>query len=413
MRAYFKRHGRALRRSLAAVLALIVLSPVGARAASIVLAEAHNNSPGDYSQTGPRREFRSSAVTYDETLAGFCARYASVLAVDVAALGNTEAEAVTASYSLTFSVSADVGEQWILKVKSHRKGAYTIIDDNGRHGTAQLTTSISATSSTGHSMAVHQFGGGSETNSSNPGSNKIVPIDQGAPAESIIPGTGPLAITLTFSWGMNVISDPDGFPSGGDEAALRLGLSTIGINRITAGDYAALGDRVQDDDGHFVCVELCPAAKVNVTTAGFCAPLAGNPCTFTACGTVEGCVQNNYSVLLTYVDNVGTFITNAVISVTNGNTSWCGSVTVPGPCDGYPYQVYPLLIDSPGIRDEIGALELLAMSKLKSEPTTLAQLAPCGDIATSNSTTGWGRIGLGALILAVAGAGILRRGSAA
>lgn len=397
------------------LLALLVLVTPFSRAESatinFVTPALNANNTGDYSQTSPRREFRSELALQYTNATSFCVRYASVLAVDVASFGNTETESVASSYRISFTVTeSSPGEPWTVKLRSDRRGAYTIINDGGRHGTARITSSITATSSTGNSLASLAFGGGSATNSGTPGEHKIVPIDQHG--EAIITGTGTTNVTLNFTWTSSVTSDPDGSPFGGDEAAVRLGLSTIGINRIKAGDYEQLNDRSKAADGHFVCAELCPPPSVVVSQAQYCSPLSGSPCTFTACGHVVGCVENNYSVVLTYVDKDGLFVVNAIVSVTNGDPNWCSSVQLPGggPCTGYPYDIVASIIDTPGLKEQDITADMIVAAQAENAtryPVVLAE--GCAPIPSLPSTTTWGRTAAVLLVVTAGIVGIVRR----
>jgi hypothetical protein len=404
-----------------AAFPLILLASIAtldrADAAQMTFVQATKNAanPSDYSLTGPRREFRSEVVVKHTVADSFYVRYASVLAVDVAAGGNTESEGVTCSYRITFAVQAGPGEPWTIKLWSHRKGAYTIIDDNGGRGTAEINSSITATSSTGHSLAAHQFVGGSEHNHGNPSQNKIVGIDNpggGTKAWALLSGTGPVAtITLNFTWGENVISDPNGNPFGGDEAAVRMGLSTIGVNRVKAGDYEELNDRVKENDGHFVGAKMCAPPAPGLQAASFCSPLDNSSCTFTAAGQVIGCLGNCYTVVCSFYNSNGVLVKTASAVVTDGNRNWVALGTNSGPCNGAPYTVDVVIIDD---ACSVTSEDLLAAmaGELPAETASVLMSQACtgtgGGIGMPATST-WGQIAAGVALLLGGALAISRR----
>jgi len=95
--------------------------------------------------------------------------------------------------------------------------------------------------------------------------------------------------------------------------------------------------------------EPCPPPSVVVTNAYFCAPLSGQPCTFTAFGYVKGCLGKNYTIVLTYLNSSNQFVGNCFTAVSNGNTNWSCSFTTSAPCNGAPYQVLASVVDNPGL----------------------------------------------------------------
>lgn len=399
--------------AISLLFCVVVTTPVmHANAASITSLTFAKNAinPDNYKENGPRREFDYDITSDYNQPDSFCVRYASVLAVDVAAGGNTESEGVTSSYHINFGVAANPGEPWTIKLWSHRKGECTVIDDNGKQATAEINGPITATCSTGASLAALQFGTYHTDNNNNHPADRHLPINDG-PAWALITGVGPVpSITLNFSWGDNVISDPDGSLAGGDEAAVRLGLSTTGVNRVTAGDYEALGDRVKDDDGHFVCAKLCRAPQAVPTAASYCSALDNSTCTFSAAGTVIGCLGNCYTVVCKFYNKNGALVRTATTSITNGSLSWIASSSATGPCTGDPYTMEVSLVDD---ACNITSESLLAEMAENVEHITIpvAQSAACagsGGPVNMPSTTVWGRIAVG-LTLLLAGAFVITR----
>jgi hypothetical protein len=64
----------------------------------------------------------------------------------------------------------------------------------------------------------------------------------------------PVAHTLRFTWSASC-SSSNGFLTGGDECAVRLGLP-VTYSGQTAGEYPGIGGRTQANDGHFVTISL-------------------------------------------------------------------------------------------------------------------------------------------------------------
>src|SRR5678815_2607056 len=181
---------------------MVIATALSAVAAQIVNLNSAKISPNpsDYSQTGPRREFRSSLSTMYTQVDTFCVRYASVLAVDVASGGNTESEGVTSAFQVTFKVLVDANEpkDWTIKLWSYRRGELTVIDDNGGRATAQINGSTTATSNTGNSLATLQFGTQSSSNNGNPAGDKHDALTNTGPAWALLTGTGTMdAVSYT------------------------------------------------------------------------------------------------------------------------------------------------------------------------------------------------------------------------
>lgn len=373
----------------------------------------------NYQLNGPRREFDSDVSFYTQ-VDTFCVHYMSVLAVDVAALGNTESEGQTCSHKITFKVLVDTNgpQDWTIKLWSWRKGDCTVIDDNGKQATAEVNSSITATAVgvpplTKSDVSVLQFGTYHVDNNNNRPNDEHQPINDG-PIYALLAGTGTTNVTLTFSWGENVISDPDGSVAGGDEAAVRLGLSTTGINRVSAGSYEDLNDRVKANDGHFVCARLCAQPEPVVSGGSFCSPLDNSACTFTAAGTVKGCLGNCYTILCRFYDKNGVMVKAATTSVTNGSLSWLVTGTNPGPCTNAPFTVQTTLIDDACALTPEDAMVMSTADDLPYVTHEVLQVACPGGggggpvTPSMPSTTLWGQIA-GGVALLLAGALLIRR----
>jgi hypothetical protein len=404
-------------RRCATILFLLFLATtttaLNAGAATIVgtLSALNSDNSGDYSTTGPRRERRSMVTTEYNAADSFCVRFASVLACDVAAGGNTESEGSTSSYRITFTVQSTA--PWTMKIWSWRKGEYTILSDGGGRGSAAIVTPITATCNLGP-LTPLQFPGGSGDNHSNDANNIHASIHDPTAttkAWALIGGpAGNTPVTLSFSWHDNVISDPDGAITGGDEAAVRLGMSTFGIGRCDAGDYEALNDRVKATDGHFVCAKLCEPPKVSISGASYCSALDNSTCSFAAAGTVLGCLGNCYTVVCKFYNKNGALVQTATTSVTNGSKSWVAASSGPGPCSGDPYTMETTLVDDAcAITSESILADLV--DELPHTTVDVVMSTACagtGGSVNMPSTTLWGRISVGLSLLA-AGAFLIRR----
>lgn len=393
------------------------LGHVPAHASTISNFDASLNAgnTGNYAITGPRREFES--ILQDTPGAnGGCALYQCVLAVDVAAGGNTESEGANARYQVSFTITAVPAEAWTVRVNSRWKGALTIVNDSGNDAVAAIVSpGITATCNIGGTLTPLQFASDSESNPGTPSTSRDKEFTQ--QGEALINGTGPASVVINFSWDMNVISH--GSISGGDEAAVRLGTHTTGTNRISAGDYPGPGGRTEgtlpdnNGDGHFVCVDLCrqPACVIQKATLCHDNLSLDPPCTFTTTGVTEGCVQNNYTVVLTYVDKNGGFVTNDFIVVTNGALAWSSSIHDPLDCAGAPYDVHCFIVDTPG-RPEIYP-DTGPAPNIDGNPEAVVRVgtSSCFNPEPAMKTPGLGPWGRALLILFVAalGVGLLRQ----
>jgi hypothetical protein len=239
-----------------AVLNSMYCSPVGCGDLCIIGTAEFTPSEDDiFCDNNPRRNRQHELKLI---LPGvFQTRYANVTSIDVAAFGNVEDFSATSDYNVSFTVRADPGEPWCVRVQTHRKGEITFVDDLGAISDGEISpvtgSLLTSTVSLDGTLALPGY-------SHSDGDGTDYPFDdESAPA--IISGSGPQAVTLNFHWYAFVRSG--GGISGGDEVAVRLGgdnnpLNSCNQHRISAGDYPGDNQRNRDDDGHFVtiaCIE--------------------------------------------------------------------------------------------------------------------------------------------------------------
>ncbi len=245
-------------RSVLAALGIVGLMALAGTAgaasfSSLTIAKNAANSAFRLTQTANSMRTRDSSVSVVSSGANaFATRYAMVVGADV---GNaaTVTENMTASYTITFQVTAPVGEAWVVNLVTSRVGALTLVSD-GANGSARDT--LSAVTGT-------KAGAGTLTGSLalavvptiTSGNTTNTPFNQTSSAAITGVGTGAAQlVTLAFNWTASARSTRQ--VNNGDEAAVRMGLTSAATG-FTADDYPGIG-RTITGDGHFVSATLIP-----------------------------------------------------------------------------------------------------------------------------------------------------------
>ena len=173
-------------------------------------------------------------------------RYAEAVGANVGAFSSTT-ETLNSDYSISFNVTAPGA--YDLNVTTSLNGAFTIVDDGDGPGTADAGA-VTGTQ-TGGTLA----GSLSLTDPGGPVTSGNVAFNRTSSA--VISGTSngsPVTHSLRFTWTASC-SSSNGFLTGGDECAVRLGLP-VTYSGQSAGDYPGAGNRTQAGDGHFVTISL-------------------------------------------------------------------------------------------------------------------------------------------------------------
>ncbi len=189
----------------------------------------------------------------------------AMLGADACCTVEDESLSATGAYRLTFDIvgSAD----WELEVAHALLGAMSLLDEKVALEDAGGSVSISAVSASiavdgGAPVALdftpsptsvtHALGGGEGDSD----------VEVSGAASTTVSGSGPASIVIDFAFSATAFSNSNAaFPAaGGDEVALRLGLSDTISNGFTAGQYpsgdASLASRDAAADGHFATVIL-------------------------------------------------------------------------------------------------------------------------------------------------------------
>jgi hypothetical protein len=245
----------------------LLLSPLGARAATlanlqIVLNPA--NTADFFDNVGTEASVNtSSASVLSSSSTTFSTRYAAVVGADMGGVGGVDVTRnFTASFTISFEVTAVAGNPWDVNLDLSRVGAMTIVSD----GNGDATVTMGA-------LAGSQGGAGSlsagslnlaavptTTNVGNQGQSPNNAFNQTTSATISGVGTGGAQlVTLTFTFSASATSNdrPGGGTPAGDEAALRLGIDSP-LSSFTADDYPGVGGRTQAGDGIAVNATLVP-----------------------------------------------------------------------------------------------------------------------------------------------------------
>jgi hypothetical protein len=251
-----------------ALLALSLALASGAGATTISGLSVGNTSTNVFNNAGPpaRTVGQSSTSVLASGAAGFDMRYAAVVGADAGnGASGTYTQNFTGTFTITFQVTQTAGWNWTVNVDVLRNGAQTLFSDgtgNGRVTLNALTVTHSGAGVLGASLDLAAVG-----TLNNAGVGGTPDMNQGFSQSSsaAITGVGTGAaqsLTLTFSFTASAISvDPAGGSQQGDEAALRMGL-TSGLDFFDADNYPGQGARTMANDGIFVSAAVPePAAE--------------------------------------------------------------------------------------------------------------------------------------------------------
>jgi hypothetical protein len=235
--------------ALAAVTPFATAAPAAAQSITGLTATKNAGNSPDFFQNdltvGRQRTTTVGILTNTGQVARV--RYQEVVGVDV---GTFSGENLTqaSDYNVNFNVSAPGA--YDLQVTTSLNGAFTIVDDGDGPANADATA-VTGTQSGGTLAS----GGLGLTDPGSRGSAGDTPFTR--TSAGVIQGTSngsPIAHSLRFTWSASC-SSSNGFLAGGDECAVRLGLTTS-YDGETASDYPGVGGRVQANDGHFVSITL-------------------------------------------------------------------------------------------------------------------------------------------------------------
>jgi hypothetical protein len=195
----------------------------------------------------------------------FTTRYVALLVGDGDALNVDGATGTrTASYRISFSVTAGLGVQYNLAVDTRLLGELTHVNDGSKAGSTTLslvTGTYAGAGTQGGTLGLT----GPTANTSTDGTDVGISKTSLFTVTGLI-GTGaPQNYTIDFTWTMSATSDTTG-ANLGDEAAVRLGQSPplATLTGTTAGDYPGDNSRVtclgnvdlSNCDGHTVRVSV-------------------------------------------------------------------------------------------------------------------------------------------------------------
>ena len=217
--------------------------------------------------TGGSSAISTTVQTLSSGPVSFGTRYAANGAADVGAFGSATTRNLSADYTITFSVTATLGNTYTINVGTRLTGGLGVLDDaaglagagsvsvsnvsNVRTGGGTLTGSLGLTSAATQGGTSNT--GGVQTNVNSLGSGVITAV-----------GTGSAQVyTLRFTFTASATS-PGGI-SGGDEAGYRFGANGFSdsgaiLANTTIDNYPgpAAITRTQANDGHFVNVTVVP-----------------------------------------------------------------------------------------------------------------------------------------------------------
>jgi PEP-CTERM motif len=251
----------------------LLLCPLGARAATlanlqIVLNPA--NSADFFDNVGTEASVNtSSASVLSSSATSFSTSYAAVVAADMGGAGGVDVTRnFTASFTISFEVTAVAGNPWDVILDLSRVGAMTILSD----GNGDATVTMGAL--TGGQGGAGSLSAGSldlvavptTSNAANQGQSRNNAFNQTTSATISGLGTGAAQlVTLTFTFTASATSHDraGGGTPAGDEAALRLGLDSA-LSFFTADDYPGVGSRNPAGDGIFVNATLVPEPETAV-----------------------------------------------------------------------------------------------------------------------------------------------------
>jgi hypothetical protein len=266
---------RISRRIGLALLAGCALFGASAGAAPILSGlTVSNGSSSALSNTGPpaRRVAQSSTSTLASGAGGFDVRYAAVVGSDAGnGASGTYSQGITGSFTITFAVTQVAGWTWTVNVDVLRAGAMTIVSDGNGHGNVTLNALNVAHSGAGVLGSSLNLGAvGTLNNAGTPGTQDMdQAFSQSSTAAITGVGTGGAqTVTLVFTFIASAVSvDPAGGSQAGDEAALRMGLTSV-LDFFDADNYPGTGARTLANDGIFVSAAVPEPAAEALLAAG-------------------------------------------------------------------------------------------------------------------------------------------------
>jgi len=251
-------------RYLALALALALPLPAaGATFSNVSITLDPANSLDFSDDSAPERGVNlSSASVLASGSSSFSTRYAAVVGADIGGLGaNDLTRSLTASFTISFEVTAGAGGMWDVILDFGRTGAMTVVSDGNGDATVALGA-LSGTQAGAGALSAGSLGLGalSAGNTANQGQSPNVAFAQTGSATISGVGTGSAQlVSISFSFTASATSNdrPGGATPEGDEAALRLGL-TSALSGFGADDYPGAGGRDPNGDGFMLTATLVP-----------------------------------------------------------------------------------------------------------------------------------------------------------
>jgi hypothetical protein len=255
---------RQMLRCLALACALsLPLPAVGASFSNVSISLAAGNTLDFTDNTGTERSTNlSSASVLSASAGAFATRYAAVVGADMTGGGNDLTRNFTASFTISFEVTAGVGGLWDVVLDFGRAGALTVVSDGNGDATVTLGAMAGSVGGAG-SLSAGSLGLAAlpaTTNSANQGQDRNDGFNQTGTATISGVGTGAAQlVSITFTFTASAVSNdrPGGGTNEGDEAALRMGL-TSALGLFSADNYPGSDARDPNTDGVLVSATLVP-----------------------------------------------------------------------------------------------------------------------------------------------------------
>jgi hypothetical protein len=194
---------------------------------------------------------KTTVAVVSSTTTMFRVRYQEIVAADVG-VGCTSSQTQTQNSDYSINFTATAPGAYRLHVSTSVKGAFTTVDD-GDSGAVDMTavtgSQSGGTLESGSNLSLNDPGSVSSTASTDVG----FALSSSAIIDGTSNGVGK-SHSMRFTWSASATSGCSFF-SGGDEAALRMGLPATFGNQ-TAGTYPGPDNRPQGPDGHWVTVSL-------------------------------------------------------------------------------------------------------------------------------------------------------------
>jgi hypothetical protein len=253
---------RSVRAALAGALALGCVSTASAATLSnLSVFLDPGNTPDLLEDAGfpTGSQISSDVAVLASTGTAFTTRYQAGVYTDT---GNgvgagTNILTLDAAYTISFDVTDAVGEAWRLDLTTSRVGARTSVTDSSGESAFSLSAVTGFLGGAG-TLSSGSLGLGAIARSQQ-GNSVNLTFDQSGTASITGSGNGSVTLSFVFSATSETIFNPTNPPgpttAGGDEAAIRMGNpGTLGS--FTAGNYPGSGGRDEDDDGHFIDLDL-------------------------------------------------------------------------------------------------------------------------------------------------------------